>query len=481
MHRNQLETDLVTAVRNRQHNRARQLLEQGVKGTERVENSETVLHLAVKNADDVMLGILLDHNVDASARDKDNKTALFHATEICAWHLMEVFASRFRERFTPQHPCGEYQFGAALIKAVQENHYETAQLFLAAGAPTKWFGVNENNLTCLHIAALNGNAHMVRLLLQHKADATSRRDYINEGKHTPVVIAAHKGHWDCVLAFANNLIDKENQLEFGSALFFAVKANKVFVAEKLLAAGADCDYVDADTLNNSLHEAVVRNNPAMVTSLIHHSYPKNRVNKNKELAETIAFNNQYHKCHAAFYGAKVSRVKLEDLTFLLFLFASKPRDTLFTKDGKIIPYSVLKIILNYVFASLGRPDFVDAAEIAQSKFNNRRYINSVKAFIAEYNQVGTSFLSFSKKSPTSVSFVQSLELVIAANLAPDVTAANLRRKIDNITELKKDENCRVNKLLEKHKLFRPVSVDAKAAAPLPKVDEDGLRDDGYQL
>lgn len=125
-----------------------------------------------------------------------------------------------------------------LILAVSQNHVAVVQSLIQA------FGDNldqavaiKKNVTALYLACQDGRGSIVQHLLEHSKSALEIK---KDGGATPLYIAAHEGHFDCVnhLVAAKARIDNANE-SGATPLYIAVQRNHNEVAGALLKAGAD--------------------------------------------------------------------------------------------------------------------------------------------------------------------------------------------------------------------------------------------------
>ncbi len=87
-----------------------------------------------------------------------------------------------------------YKIDPALISAVNRSDEQETRRLLESGADTEV--INDVGATPLQLAAFLGNAPIVRLLLDHKADMTAR--VLGPGDHTLLQLAVSKRHLDVV-------------------------------------------------------------------------------------------------------------------------------------------------------------------------------------------------------------------------------------------------------------------------------------------
>ncbi len=116
-----------------------------------------------------------------------------------------------------------------LYYAIRQKAYDSLVFLIDCG-----LDINQKNHfsdTPLHVAAYLGDAFMVKLLLQKRADL----DAMNKKRQTPLMQAALKGDLECVKALVKkgaklNLYDNEGN----HALMYAVKSKKLKVVDYLI-------------------------------------------------------------------------------------------------------------------------------------------------------------------------------------------------------------------------------------------------------
>ncbi|KAJ1559955.1 hypothetical protein HK405_008770 [Cladochytrium tenue] len=131
-----------------------------------------------------------------------------------------------------------------LVKATTRGHLKTSRLLTALGVSVNARGdsyVREN--TALHMAALNGHANVVTLLIDLEADLNA----VNLDGNTPLHLASEVGATDVVaqLLAGGAAVDSRNRSQATPIHLAAANGNLVSVA-RLLDAGAQCSPTDTD-------------------------------------------------------------------------------------------------------------------------------------------------------------------------------------------------------------------------------------------
>jgi ankyrin repeat protein len=144
-----------------------------------------------------------------------------------------------------------------LLDAVKRKTYPMVEVYIKEGAKGT---ASENGYRALHFAAREGDVKMLKLLLSkclvntcifHPAAASSNLSY-----ETPIVLAAHNGHWNFVMKFAEILQERKGEYDYGTALLIAIRKNHYLAVETLLRAGAARSYFDPKDTQLALKNAV---------------------------------------------------------------------------------------------------------------------------------------------------------------------------------------------------------------------------------
>ena len=153
-----------------------------------------------------------------------------------------------------------------LILAVSQNRVAVVEsLIQAFGEDLDQSITIKKNVTALYLACQDGRGRIVEQLLQHSLSALETK---KDGGATPLYIAAHEGHLDCVahLIAAKAHIDNANE-SGATPLYIAVQRNHNEVTDILLNAMADPN-AQTNTASPPLLVAVFHCNLTCVRQLL---------------------------------------------------------------------------------------------------------------------------------------------------------------------------------------------------------------------
>ena len=158
-------------------------------------------------------------------------------------------------------PLAEKSLDTQLIGASAKGDIVQMRSFLALGARVN--SVNSLRQSSLYLAAREGEAEAMRLLIKAGADIDGRGSEMS-----PLAVAALMGHTHCVQLLIRNRADLNLVGENGhSPLMNAVKLNRLSVAKVLLDAGAETQSLDRSG-DSLLVVAINENLPEMFRLLL---------------------------------------------------------------------------------------------------------------------------------------------------------------------------------------------------------------------
>lgn len=133
---------------------------------------------------------------------------------------------------------------AALATASEHNHIDVVRLLIEKGhANVNLEWTKEKGVTPLYLACQNGHETIVKILLEHHAEANQG---IATSGATPLYVASQNGHAAVVKALldiAHVTPDKSRVTDSASPLSAATCLNRIEVAELLLKAGANPHHI----------------------------------------------------------------------------------------------------------------------------------------------------------------------------------------------------------------------------------------------
>ena len=217
-------------------------------------SGNTPLALAATNGHtECVRTLLAAPGIEVNSEDKDSQTPLHWAennnhTE-CA-DLIRAAGGKSRRAaiLLEQMGISPEQYNSSLYAAVRDRETEKISLLLAAGADANWANEDENGTTPLVLAAQKGHTECVRLLLAAPGIDVNKA---NKDGTTPLSWAAQKGHTENVslLLAAPGININQVDSKGITPLFWAASWNHTECVRLLLAApGIDINLADTTGL-----------------------------------------------------------------------------------------------------------------------------------------------------------------------------------------------------------------------------------------
>lgn len=246
-------TALTIAVRKRYNVIARQLIERGANPNVKGPLNMTALHQAILNNDIETMELLLKHKANISAESNSFEeipgTKPSHSPLEWASNLGFVEAIRILLLYGANPNQKAIDGFSPLISALWMSEKEAAKVLLENGADPNMEFSNSTNMTPLHIAALEGFADITKMLIDHKANISS------------------KAMLDICKILKNNVAESSlcNNLTLrnpvpvmhATPLFFAVVNGHINTINVLLENGVNINcsqgYIDIDALAKRYH------------------------------------------------------------------------------------------------------------------------------------------------------------------------------------------------------------------------------------
>jgi ankyrin repeat protein len=299
-----LQNTLVSAVENRKHKVAEQLLDRGVSPD---TSPKVCVVIATRNEDMDMLKLLLEFGADPDGKQSDGATALGTA---CWGNGNEPFVKILLNYGADVNLPGAHNI-PPIQAAFRLNRPDIVTLLLAAGRDP-----NEkltSNHTPLEWVCENIMVELAKLLVAYGADVNLK------GFRAPLYAAVRSK--DCVEFLLSNGVDLAKNPEF---LEEAVRGDHMETVKFLLSKGADINHHGFDRNRTPLGSACQRDNPEMVTLLL--SYEANPNVRGLDGSYPISFAKNSPKALRALLAAKNIDIQLQDGLISSYMAWSSPQD-----------------------------------------------------------------------------------------------------------------------------------------------------------
>ncbi|CAE7828991.1 unnamed protein product [Symbiodinium sp. CCMP2456] len=152
--------------------------------------------------------------------------------------------------------------GMELLSATGENDLKAVRLLLQAGAdesyyrnPRRMLGIDADHTTSLMMAAAEGHAEILRLLL----DAGAKKDLKDFRGRTALHMAVFEGHTETVRLLVDAGADKDLRDDCGrTALILAARMARTEILSLLVNAGAEKNFRDSSGMTALMYAAAAR-------------------------------------------------------------------------------------------------------------------------------------------------------------------------------------------------------------------------------
>jgi ankyrin repeat protein len=191
----------------------------------------TALHLATLYSNNEVIQLLIDHGADLSVKNLNDITPIEFAVKMAKadedWSSVIMIAQAENTDTNDN-----LHYGSALIEAVDDNQIHVVEILLKANASTTWNHTDTNN-SPLHLAIIDKNTEMVKLLIQNGANLFAK----NRNKETPFEIAYNNADWPTINIIAlYKHCNCTNKDLYEKALLKALQKNKYDTIQALLMA-----------------------------------------------------------------------------------------------------------------------------------------------------------------------------------------------------------------------------------------------------
>lgn len=163
-------TALMLAARDQERGRVVALLNQGADVNKANNNGGTPIMYAALGGDIEILRIFIDRGAEIDAVAKNGWSALMIAA---AKGFPDIASELLKHNANPN--LQDVYLWSPLIRAVYEDR-EAIVRILVANSLTDINHRGENGITALHVATMQGHAHLAQVLLEHGADRTAQDD-----------------------------------------------------------------------------------------------------------------------------------------------------------------------------------------------------------------------------------------------------------------------------------------------------------------
>ena len=220
------------------------------------------LFAAIRNANYLMVSLLLQHNATLTLID-EHETPIVFAASKGHWSIVEMIAEH-KETDDDDHA----RYSEALLDALEKDETETDTVaarpaviaLIKANTPVNRYISYHGDDGCLHWTIHDNDEELVSLLLEHGADLT----YCNSDDHTPIQLASVNKRWHLVKIIAEaRKADAEDKARYGLALHAALAANQMPAVKALLQAATPVE-------KNVLALAISSNNRDAIELLQQH-------------------------------------------------------------------------------------------------------------------------------------------------------------------------------------------------------------------
>ncbi len=239
-------------------------------------NNGNLLYIAVRKNDHAMITLLLGYfGLSRERRKGEEKTPLQLAYDEKHIDCVKAFISQHAdaEEYKSIDPQAQAEYKLILIQAVQDSQYNLVELLLDVHTPQQCPDPQKG--TCLHIAVKNNDPQMIELLLDYQGYHYDKHEYKTDKETlllSPIELAAHLEHWECVKPFAirHKATSKDDVTAYAKTLESVVSNSKGpnNLIEPLVEAGGSLKNGDFYKKFNILDAAIKSKNTTKIALLL---------------------------------------------------------------------------------------------------------------------------------------------------------------------------------------------------------------------
>lgn len=398
--------------------------------------------------------LLLDNKWSFQDKNLDEELPIDLAAKNGHWECVILLASK--------EPKSSF-YNSALNMAVKAKQLKATEALLKAGANPNNYSGSSDPVQPLHIAVLNNDVEMVKLLMQYPGNDPDSLRTVHKGSNhehdtTPLSIALRKKYWGCLLALLDkNYIAKRKKHgvhlgEFRNLYYYAIDNKLSFLLFALKEAGIPASLTDEMEIH-----AVKNNQPFALPFLMNNSLfvPKKSDHKTP-LQLAIELN---HVACITFYQDPIYfNNHLSNTTVILYDLYNAyfdPNQTAFSVTTGKIPVEIFKLILEFAFWDTRNPYYYSAPKETETVSiqkieiftSHKNHYFDLKDFKPQWRymiNVQNFLRDFLTSSDAAETLSSSLFAIIKMNVNVSIKAENAYQLIKEYREKHPGEANKLN-------------------------------------